>query len=83
MVVNLNWIFNLKISIKFLNSIFSNIKIFFSLSITNYSNGLFLLKDLISLENLSLNSFNAKLNIRVDQPDPNSSTVVLLFINIY
>ena len=50
---------------------------------TNSSNGLFLLNDLTSAENLSANSFNAKLNIRVDQPEPNSSIVVLLLIIIY
>ena len=51
---------------------------FFSFSTTNSSKGLFLLNSLTSSENLSANSFNAKLNIRVDQPEPNSNIVVLL-----
>ena len=38
---------------------------------------------LTSFENLFDNSFNAKLKIRVDQPEPNSSIVVLLLINMY
>ena len=38
---------------------------------------------LTSLENLFASSFNAKLKIRLDQPEPNSSIVVLLLINTY
>ena len=58
-------------------------KYFFSFSKTNNSNELFLLNDFTLSENLSLNSLNAKENIRVDQPEPNSSIVILLFINTY